>query len=208
MAGSGRKVFTAGDVLTASDVQNYLQDQTVMVFGGTAARSAAIATPTEGMLAVTTDNDEIDYYNGSAWVSALPVGAWTAFTPTWTGLTVGNGVYRQSHYVLIGKTAHVAIDFELGTTSSVSGLITAILPANLARKNIYNTGTSYVSFHDTGLQNNMGVAQISTLDAKNWLIRPVDTTSTYGTITSTSATIPFTWGSTDRIVFAATFEVA
>jgi hypothetical protein len=156
----------------------------------------------DGALAIRDLGQDIDTSAGKTWL------AWTAFTPTWTGLTVGNGVYNVAHYVLIGKTAHVAIDFSLGTTSSVSGLITAILPANLARKNIYNTGTSYVCFHDTGVQNNMGVAQISTSDAKNWLIRPVDTTSTYGTITSTSATVPFTWGSTDRIVFAATFEVA
>jgi hypothetical protein len=67
MAGAGRKIFTAGDVLTAAEVQDYLQDQTVMVFGGTAARSSAIPTPTEGMFSVTTDNDQLSYYNGTSW---------------------------------------------------------------------------------------------------------------------------------------------
>jgi len=32
MAGLGRKVFAAGEVLTAANVQGYLQDQAVMVF--------------------------------------------------------------------------------------------------------------------------------------------------------------------------------
>ncbi len=45
---SGRKVFTAGEVLTASDVNDYLMDQSVMVFAGTAARSSAIASPETG----------------------------------------------------------------------------------------------------------------------------------------------------------------
>ena len=68
MAGLGRKVFTAGDVLTASDVQNYLMDQSVMVFAGTAARSSAIATPTEGMVSYLTDIDLLETYNGSSWI--------------------------------------------------------------------------------------------------------------------------------------------
>jgi hypothetical protein len=72
MAGLGRKVFTAGDVLTASDVQNYMMDQSVMVFAGTAARSSAIATPTTGMTSYigvtgTATIPQIETYTGSAW---------------------------------------------------------------------------------------------------------------------------------------------
>jgi hypothetical protein len=70
MAGLGRKIFTAGDVLTASDVQSFLMDQTVMNFAGTAARSSAIATPTQGMVSYRDDIDNLELYNGSAWVSA------------------------------------------------------------------------------------------------------------------------------------------
>jgi len=71
MPGLGRKVFTAGDVLTASDVQNYLMDQTVMNFAGTAARSSAIATPTTGMTTYigttgTASIPQLEIYTGSA----------------------------------------------------------------------------------------------------------------------------------------------
>jgi len=69
MAGLGRKVFTAGDVLTASDVQNYLMDQSVMVFAGTAARSSAIATPTDGMVTYNQTNNSLEAYNGSEWIN-------------------------------------------------------------------------------------------------------------------------------------------
>jgi len=68
MAGLGRKVFTAGDVLTASDVQNYMMDQSVMNFAGTAARSSAIATPTDGMVTYNQATDSIEAYNGTAWI--------------------------------------------------------------------------------------------------------------------------------------------
>lgn len=72
MAGLGRKVFTAGDVLTASDVQNYMVDQSTMVFAGTAARSSAIATPTEGMFSYQNDDNSHDVYTGAAWISLIP----------------------------------------------------------------------------------------------------------------------------------------
>jgi hypothetical protein len=67
-----RKVFTAGEVLAAADVNSFLMDQTVMVFAGTAARGSAIGTATEGMYTHLNDTDALQYWNGSAWVSAIP----------------------------------------------------------------------------------------------------------------------------------------
>jgi hypothetical protein len=67
MAGLGRKVFTAGEVLTAANVNGYLMDQTVMVFAGTAARSSAIATASAGMVSYRTDGSAWEGYNGSTW---------------------------------------------------------------------------------------------------------------------------------------------
>ena len=64
---SGYKDFTTGEVLTADDVQDYLMDQSVMVFGGTAARGSAIASPTEGMVTYLSDSDSLEVYDGSAW---------------------------------------------------------------------------------------------------------------------------------------------
>jgi hypothetical protein len=72
--GSGYRTFTAGEVLTASNVQNYLQDQSVMVFGGSAARSSAIGTANfeEGMTSYLTDTDKLEVYNGTNWVGVAP----------------------------------------------------------------------------------------------------------------------------------------
>jgi hypothetical protein len=72
--GSGYRTFTAGEVLTASNVQNYLQDQVVMTFGGSAARSSAIGTANfeEGMTSYLTDTDKLEVYNGTNWVSVAP----------------------------------------------------------------------------------------------------------------------------------------
>lgn len=74
MAGLGRKVFNSGDILLASEVQGYLQDQAVMVFDDAATRATAIGTAnfSEGMVTYTKDDDAIQVYDGSNFV---PVGS-------------------------------------------------------------------------------------------------------------------------------------
>jgi hypothetical protein len=63
-----RKVFTAGEVLAAADVNEFLQDQAVMTFAGTAARGSAIPTPTEGMLTYLADSDSFEFFDGTSFV--------------------------------------------------------------------------------------------------------------------------------------------
>lgn len=74
MAGLGRKVWNAGEVLAAADVNGYLMDQTVMYFASAAARSAALPTPDAGMHTYRADGTVVEVWNGSAWVSANSVG--------------------------------------------------------------------------------------------------------------------------------------
>lgn len=70
MAGSGRRTFAAGEVLTASNVMNYLMDQSIMTFAGTAARGSAIGTAVaEGMVSYLKDSNRTEYYDGASWKS-------------------------------------------------------------------------------------------------------------------------------------------
>lgn len=87
MAGAGRKVFTAGEVLTAANVQDYLMDQAVMVFASSAARSSAIGTPTAGMVSYLTDTSTLQVY-GTAWADVSSPGDITEVTAG-TGLSGG-----------------------------------------------------------------------------------------------------------------------
>jgi hypothetical protein len=63
------KVFTNGSVLNASEINDNLMNQAVMVFSNSAARTAAITSPLEGMLTWLEDVNRYESYNGSAWVS-------------------------------------------------------------------------------------------------------------------------------------------
>jgi hypothetical protein len=69
MAGAGFKDFVAGEVLTASDVDTYLMQQTIMVFADASARTTALsAVLAEGMMAYLQDLNTVQVYDGTEWV--------------------------------------------------------------------------------------------------------------------------------------------
>ena len=73
MAGAGYKAFADGDVLTAAQVQTYPQDQAVMRFADSSARTSGLGTAVaEGMVSYLQDTDAVEVYDGSAWVSVGP----------------------------------------------------------------------------------------------------------------------------------------
>lgn len=87
MAGSGWRTFSAGAVLTAAQVQNYLQDQVVQVYATTAARSSALGTAVStGMLSFVTATEGLDLYTHGAWTginySTITSSTVTAYTAT------------------------------------------------------------------------------------------------------------------------------
>lgn len=82
------KVFTNGSVLQASEINDNLMNQSVMVFSNAAARSAAITVPLEGMITWLEDVNAHQYYNGSTWVAlTTPTGISLVHTSTFTGQT-------------------------------------------------------------------------------------------------------------------------
>jgi hypothetical protein len=121
MAGAGKKTFTAGEVLTASDVNTYLMEQSVMYFGGTAARASAIPTPSTGMVSYVGDTGtvsatgativnvpQIQAYTGAAWqnVDGLTLVAKATVGTTVSSVTMSNvfsATYEAYRIVLVGS---------------------------------------------------------------------------------------------------------
>ena len=119
MAGSGYKVFTAGEVLTAANVNNYLMDQSVMVFAGTAARGSALGTAvSEGMVSYLTDTNALQVYDGSSWIavgvdtsiaSSIVTTAVATAAATATALTAGTANRNNIIYSLATATITVTV---------------------------------------------------------------------------------------------------
>ena len=65
MAGAGFKSFQDGNVLLASEVNEYMMQQQIMVFADSTARDAAILSPSEGMFAFLKDTDKLTVYKTS-----------------------------------------------------------------------------------------------------------------------------------------------
>lgn len=90
MAGAGYKLFNTGDVLTAAQVNTYLQEQAVMRFANATARTTALSgVLAEGMMSYLDDINSVEVYNGSAWVSVGSTGDITDVNAG-TGITVTN----------------------------------------------------------------------------------------------------------------------
>jgi hypothetical protein len=197
-----------GDVWVESDYDVASVDPSKLLTGGVytneSTRSAAIPTPTEGMLAVTTDNDKIDYYNGSGWVPALPVGAWEAYTPTFTNLTVGNATVNFT-YAQIGKTVHVRGSLTFGASTAITGAVSFSAPVNLAT----SAGGPVIGlarYNDSGTASYVGIVSGATGSTLGLVIENV--AGTYPTIANLSSSVPFLWTTSDALLVSATYQAA
>jgi len=109
MAGAGYRLFATGDVLTAAQVNTYLQQQTVMVFADSSARTSALSgVVAEGMVSYLQSDDTVYVYNGSAWVGIANSGDITSVTAG-TGISGG------------GTSGAVTITNDMATTITTAG---------------------------------------------------------------------------------------
>ncbi len=82
---AGFKVWTTGDLISASDFNNYVQEQVIMTFASSSARDSAVSSPEEGMFCFLTDSNTLQFYNGSSWASFIGEGDITGVTITTAG---------------------------------------------------------------------------------------------------------------------------
>ena len=125
MAGAGYKLFVNGNTLSASDLNTYLQQQTVMVFASASARTTALASVlAEGMVSYRTDSHIFEIYNGSAWVSAGISSPLTTKGDLWGYDTAGNRIPVGSNNQVLTADSTQALGVKWATP--VSGSLTSI----------------------------------------------------------------------------------
>lgn len=126
---SGWKQWADSEVVEATDFQNYIQDQVVQVYAGTAARATALGTAVSaGMLSYITASTALELYNGTAWVSVSSPGDITEVTAG-TGLTGGGAsgaVTLNVNYAAVGS-AVLASPNITGTATIAAGSVTGNL---------------------------------------------------------------------------------
>lgn len=132
--------------------------------------------------------------------------AWQSWTPTWSGITVGNST-TVAYYTQVGKTVFCRIRFVRGSTGVMTS--TPIFTLPVTAKTIYQTysvvlGTCY--FEDLATLGYTGTTRsVSTTTAQ---FIPQGCAGTYITNTAVTTTVPFTWGTSDYITSNFFYEAA
>lgn len=165
------------------------------------------ASPFAGQVIYETDTSLSYTYNGSAWVQTGNVGAWTSYTPTWTGLSVGNGT-QNCAYTQIGKTVHARVRLTFGSTTSVTGNPAFTLPVNaasyFASPQYQTIGTAALMDGGTGyngflVTNSASSVMLATIDA---------TAGTSRNLILVTSAAPFAWNSGDTMAAHFFYEAA
>lgn len=135
------------------------------------------------------------------YASAFPLGVnWASWTPTLTNMTLGNGAVLAD-YAQVGQTVHWFFQFTLGSTSAITGEPAFSPPVTISTA-IPSLMMGMVFLSDANGADWGGPVQRSgtTLRMRYW-----DAGSNVAAI---SATLPFTWASTDVLTATGFYKVA
>jgi hypothetical protein len=138
----------------------------------------------------------------------VPAGAWTAWTPTLTNVTLGAGGSAAGTYFQAGKYVTGRLLIVLGTAGALTGYAQFSLPVASVNhpgsaNDIWLGGAVLL---DSGVMGYSGmVTWVSTTTAG---LLAFDSSATYLTLAATGAAVPFTWGVGDQIDCRFFYEAA
>jgi hypothetical protein len=108
----------------------------------------ATAADTPARLAVGTNGQTLvadsSTSTGLKWATASAGGTFAAWTPTWTGVTVGNGTVT-AQYAEVGSLVYGILKLEWGSTTSQAGDAIFSLPVTGVHTTVLNWGTGIIS---------------------------------------------------------------
>ena len=200
MAGAGYKLFNTGDVLTAAQVNTYLQEQTVMVFASSTARTTALSgVLAEGMMSYLQDTNAVEVYNGTSWVNVGNAGDITE-VQAGVGISIASGtgpipVITNSSTDLITTAGDILYGTAADTVARLGiGTAGQVLKVNSgATAPEWGAASSTPSFIGVAVSNSSSSQSVAnnTQTAITWATETFDTDAFHSTVTNTSRiTIP------------------
>lgn len=173
----------------------------------------AIVTVANGAASITNGNIADSRvrvaHQGSLPQANVAGSAWVSWTPSWTGLSVGNGVVTAM-YTQVGRVTYFRLHLVGGTTTTHTAAVEFTLPV-AAHANYSTVGA--VAFpigpceaENSGVQNFPGIVAIaSTSGVGHPFITRADSTYAGWVDLDTS---PFTFGNADSLQCSGTYESA
>jgi hypothetical protein len=141
-------------------------------------------------------------FTGTVTIPDVNLGAWTAYTPSWTGLSLGNGS-TSAAYSQVGKTITVRFTITFGSTTTVTGPVDVTLPTSAKSSYSLTHSLGTVTFFQSSLYPghvifiNLNVVRLVAYDAS----------STYASTADLTSTVPVTWATGASIHGTLTYEV-
>ena len=164
---------------------------------------AGTAADTTSRLAVGNNGETLVADSSTAtgldWKSVTEQYPWTSYTPTFGGLTLGNGTLN-ARYATLGKTVFLNIWLQLGSTSAITGDLYFNLPLGASK---FSAGAVWLEDVSVGVYTGTGLINYTSVYA-----RAMATNGTYGTTSNLAAGVPFTWTTNDMVIISTTYEAS
>lgn len=140
-------------------------------------------------------------------LTQLKSDTWTSWTPSLTGVTIGNGTLSGA-YQRIGNTIIAKFHFKMGTTSAITGTVQFALPvsgvSSMSTLEWNYIGNASLTDEGTAVYGATIHTNSSTTTAT---LYAQDAAATYLRVsTAIGSTVPFTWTSTDKISAIIIYE--
>lgn len=191
----------AGETISVADFGALVPPRVISRYADSSARDAASPSPSAGEACYLTGSDEFQIFDGSAWI---PYGGWHNWSPSWTGLTVGNGT-ETAKYARVGKLVVARYRLVFGSTSSVDASQPSLtLPVTAA-----DTGTmaGLMRILDASPPNSYyAEARLSSTTAA--IFRPFTSSGTYLSTGTMTSSVPMTWTTNDTLEGMFVYEAA
>lgn len=135
--------------------------------------------------------------------------AWISWTPSWTALTVGNGIVIAK-YMRIGKLVTCRLKVVLGSSSSVGTGVRFSLPVTKLDYGgtVSMTPLGQSRLFDTSTPANSALGTVVATSTTEVSVLVDMASGTYRAGADLTATVPFTWATGDEIGLQFSYEAA
>jgi hypothetical protein len=131
------------------------------------------------------------------------IGETVSYTPALTNITLGNGTL-SARYVLINNFVHYEGKITFGSTTSISGLNPQIAIPFASAQSFQIAGS--IIYADSGVATFSGLPFI--ISTGTIYLYIANYATAYGNEVAVSATVPFTWGTSDSITWSIHYAKA
>lgn len=155
-------------------------------------------------------NDAMEAVQTKLAIGNTVIGTYTAYTPTFANLTVGNGT-SSARYSRVNNVVNYYGYFTLGSTSAVTGVVNITLPitANAIYAGINGIPMGDLEMFDTSAST-WYKGEVFSIGSTTVTRTRIWTTSGSNVINNSSPNItaPFTWATGDQFLWNITYEAA